>query len=151
MRTPSVQEGQQATGAAGTVALDGTVYVVTPLTPAQEFTLFQELRRQALAEIRTPLQAVAAIAKDLPPQVLQLAVEAAVAQQPSGSEPTKEAVAQRVNTPAGTAFHLWLLTRAAHPDLPVDHFAGLVTEDNLTAVQAQLWRALGHDREKKAP
>jgi hypothetical protein len=133
-----------STNAPGTVKIGERILLVSDLTPGQYMTLYNECRRQVLAELQTPLQSVMADIRKLPPEFQEVAIRAAVAQQSGGgSEPTREAIAARMNHPEGVRFHVWLMARGNHPGLTLEEI--VLDQANVEQVQTDLWRATHRD------
>lgn len=131
---------EHAGGGPGVVTLDGVSYFAAPAT---EKTFFA-VRSYVKSQLKTPLAAVAAVFKDLPPAMRAEAIKEAVAQQPGGSEVTAEASTEILVSLSGCRFLAWLhMKPPLNPDLTRAKLDALITEDNYLDVFLQLDEATG--------
>lgn len=131
------QANEIATGAPGTVSLNGETYLVSQPTVATFMTVRQWIRKR----LKSPLEAVAPHIKHLPPELQAEVIKHAVSRQESGSELTDDRLQAEISTPEGTAFLLWLLARPHHPETTPKTFLPHLTEDNVFGILADLLTA----------
>lgn len=126
-----------AVGAPGVVLVKGVSYLMSPLTPRD----FVELGRylKTLCETQTPLAAISADIKHLPPEFQAEAIRAAVAlaagtAKGEKTEPSREAIFAKSQELAGVRYQFWLSCRKNHPELTLEVVNLLVEESDLDEI-----------------
>lgn len=131
-----------ATGAPGTITLDGQVYLVGQPTKADFVTLSKRLREMWKRDNQNTLAQVTAELSGIPKEHHAAIIEAAVRAKPS-IEPDSAALSALLQHEEGLRFWTWLLLRKHDPVLTQARVAELVSADNVDQVLADLFEAGG--------
>jgi hypothetical protein len=122
-----------AVGAPGLIMVKDESYLMSPLTPRDYVELSRYLKAQC--ETQSPLAAISASLKDLPPEFQAEAIRAAVAlhagtAKGAKTEPTREAIFAMSQELPGVRYQFWLSCRKNHPELTLAKAGELVDESN---------------------
>ena len=143
---------QLVASAHGVLTLGGEDYILRLPTDQDHAMLFTELRRLAKRKASQSLRQLREELADLPADMRAEAIRAIATTSLVGDyEPTPEKVQGQFCEPEAVAFWIHWLARANHPDLKREDVAKHVTEDTVTMVMVDLWKALLQDNatEKK--
>lgn len=134
-----IASNQNSTNAPAGIQIGEKVFYATDLTPGGYMTLYSEIRRLCLQDLPTPLQAVMGDLKTIPAKFHQMIIDAAVARQSGGgSEPTREMIGAKLNTPEGARIQLSLMCQQCHPGIKPENIP--IDAENLDSVLSQLWK-----------
>lgn len=131
------------------VSLGGHDWYLSPLTPGDFGELWEHLRSLAIADVQSPLAAIAEDLKGLDPADRAAAIREAVALKAGARfvEPAREAVSAKALTLDGVRFNFWLAARPLHPELTRERAAELVDEPNRHRVMAALMETNGRPQD----
>jgi hypothetical protein len=135
---PFEKAGKLVQGAPGPVAVGGETFVVAQPTKADFVTLSKLLKKVWEQRQSATIARVSAELKDLPADVKEIAVRAAVGHRVS---PDNAALSELLLDAEGCAAWLWILARKHHPDLTLARARELVTDENVDDVCGQLLEA----------
>lgn len=133
---------QTATATRGTVTIKGRTFAIPQPTQADISRVRDRMRDLALAGCTSPILAVNAVAKELPPAVFAAAMEAAVSKAAGGgAEPTPDAVNRQYGTLEGIRFQLWYFAKKGGSPVTLKEIEDLVGEEDRYEVDDALYRA----------
>ena len=136
----------------GSVTINGKTFPVAKLTETDYSRIRARMRELALPSCVNPLVAVNAMADQLAPAVLQMAITDAVSRMSGGgAEPTPDAIDRAFESVKGVQFQFWYCARKANPNLTFAEVEGLITEDNRYEVADTLVAALKPTEDADVP
>lgn len=130
------------------ITIGSETYYVSPFTPADFGLLHEYCRDLALADVQSPLQALAKEYANLPKDFAAAAMREAVAQSAGAKtpEPTREAIAAKSISLDGVRFSFWLSARKLHPEFTLDKAKEIITADNSTEIMMKQLEAEGQKK-----
>lgn len=133
-----------ASGGPGWLTVGCRTLVVRHPTPADFFALNDYARGLAAAEVRTPMQAIAADLQHVPAEFRGEFIREAVAQSAGAKapEPTRDAISHKAQSHDGVTWFAWWLAKENHPDLTHEAVRALSPEPELHALSAALMAAI---------
>jgi hypothetical protein len=133
---------QQVSSAPGSVTVRGRTLPIPRPTPTDLARIRDKMREYAAESCTSPILAVDAVAKQLSPAALAVAMQLAVQQAAGGgAEPSDDAVRRQFQTVRGVRFQLWYLANRAGARLTHDEAAELVDEENVYEVDDAVFSA----------
>ena len=139
----NAQESEATISAPGTIKLGNTTYLVAKPSEKDVFAVFFHAKKEA-KKLFNPIQEVTDALRGLPvseQQKTELLLQAHRVKV-SGEEP-EDASTAYLTSPRGAAFYAWMLIRKEHPGVTLEEIQGLITEDNVVSVFADLDEASG--------
>lgn len=135
-----------ATGAPGSIELDGKTYLVGQPTDADFVAVRRYLNKTFTEKAKSPIAAtVAEINKieGLSAEDRATMLKEAVALQPSGPRASTEAFTDLLFEPEACSFLAWLLIRKNHQEVTLEDIRATITDENLDSILADLFKASG--------
>lgn len=141
-----LEANEAVAGGKGTLVLEGTTYLVDPLTDRHFATLTNFIRKR----MKSPLESIADSLKGLPPELAKEAIREATKMQASGgAEMTKAYLVEQLSNPKVLGFLTWLLVKSSHPTVTHDDLTILIEKEGVDRVLVELYEAAQLDKLEK--
>jgi hypothetical protein len=127
-----------ASGAPGTLELEGKTYLVAQPTKSDWIALKKHLAKIREKEQKSYLARIVEEVKGLDPEVQKVAIQAAVQVRKDDKEISSDALSSMILEPEGMRFWVWKLARKHHPELTLECVSKLITEENVNDVAAEM-------------